>query len=249
METKKIGDQIYKVKSVDSTNNYAAKLLKQTKIPFGAVIMSYNQTEGKGQRDTNWESNAGENLLISVVLDMKNIPVSNIFYLSKSMALAVRACVSQVTALECMVKWPNDIMVRNQKVAGILIENQWRRQEISSSVVGIGLNVNQTSFSSDINATSLYNITLHKYDLDEVLEVLFEKMEFYYSEFKNGGYSIIDKEYHGFLFNYNVWSSYSIDGEVFEAKNRGVVETGQLQLELKSGQLQLFELKEIKQLL
>ena len=74
-------------------------------------------------------------------------------------------------------------------------------------------------------------------------------MEFYYSEFKNGGYSIIDKEYHEFLFNYNVWSSYSIDGEVFEAKNRGVVETGQLQLELKSSQLQLFELKEIKQLL
>ena len=126
MENKKIGNQIYKVKSLDSTNNYAAKLLKQTKIPFGAVIMSYNQTDGKGQRDTNWESNAGENLLISVVLDMKNIPVSNIFYLSKSMALAVRACVSQITALECMVKWPNDIMVRNQKVAGILIENQWR---------------------------------------------------------------------------------------------------------------------------
>ena len=74
MENKKIGNQIYKVKSVDSTNNYAAKLLKQTKIPFGAVIMSYNQTDGKGQRDTNWESNAGENLMISVVLDMKNIP-------------------------------------------------------------------------------------------------------------------------------------------------------------------------------
>ena len=249
MENKKIGNQIYKVKSVDSTNNYAAKLLKQTKIPFGAVIMSYNQTDGKGQRDTNWESNAGENLLISVVLDMKNIPVSNIFYLSKSMALAVRACVSQITALECMVKWPNDIMVRNQKVAGILIENQWRRQEISSSVVGIGLNVNQTSFSSDINATSLCNITLDKYDLEEVLEVLCEKMELYYAKFKNGEYSIIDKEYHGFLFNYNVWSSYSIDGGIFEAKNRGVVETGQLQLELKSGQLQLFELKEIKQLL
>jgi BirA family transcriptional regulator, biotin operon repressor / biotin---[acetyl-CoA-carboxylase] ligase len=249
MEDKKIGNQIYKVKSVDSTNNYAAKLLKQTKIPFGAVIMSYNQTDGKGQRNSNWESNSGENLLISVVLDMKNIPVSNIFYLSKSMALAVRACVSQITAADCMVKWPNDIIVRNQKVAGILIENQWRMQEISSSVVGIGLNVNQTSFSSDFNATSLCNITLNKYDLEEVLDVLCEKMELYYADFKNGEYSIIDKEYHEFLFNYNVWSSYSVEGEVFEAKNRGVVETGQLQLELKNGQLQLFELKEIKQLL
>ena len=249
MEDKKIGNQIYKVKSVDSTNNYAAKLLKQTKIPFGAVIMSYNQTDGKGQRNSNWESNSGENLLISVVLDMKNIPVSNIFYLSKSMALAVRACVSQITAEECMVKWPNDILVRNQKIAGILIENQWRRQEISSSVVGIGLNVNQTSFSSDFNATSLCNITLNKYDLEEVLNVLCEKMELHYADFKNGEYSIIDKEYHEFLFNYNVWSSYSRDGEVFEAKNRGVVETGQLQLELKNGQLQLFELKEIKQFL
>lgn len=249
MDSKKIGNQIYKVKTVDSTNNYAAKLLKQTKIPFGAVIMSYNQTGGKGQRDTNWESNPGENLLISALLDMKNISVSNIFYLSKSMALAVRACVSQITTAECMVKWPNDIMVRNQKVAGILIENQWRRQGVSSSIIGIGLNVNQTSFSSDFNATSLCNITLDKYDLDEVLKLLCEKMELYYTEFKNGDYSIIDKEYHEFLFNYNVWSSFSIDGVVFEGKNRGVLETGQLQIELKNGQLQLFELKDIKQLI
>ena len=81
METKKIGDQIYKVKSVDSTNNYAAMLLKQTKIPFGAVIMSYNQTDGKGQRNTNWQSNAGENLLVSVVLKMENSSTtSNILF-------------------------------------------------------------------------------------------------------------------------------------------------------------------------
>ena len=108
---------------------------------------------------------------------------------------------------------------------------------------------NNIVFSSDFNATSLCNITLDKYDLEEVLDVLCEKMELYYANFKNGEYSIIDKEYHEFLFNYNVWSSYSVEGEVFEAKNRGVLETGQLQLEFKNGELQLFELKEIKQLL
>ena len=203
--------------------------------------MSYNQTDGKGQRDTNWESNAGENLLISVVLDMKNIPVSNIFYLSKSMALAVRACVSQVTALECMVKWPNDIMVRNQKVAGILIENSLQGQRSNLSIVGIGINVNQTDFSHLPKASSLSLALGRPLDREQLFTDLLTALENAFMTLDSRDASVLNKTYEKQLFGREVWHSFIYNGEHRRGKIRGVTTKGALQIEWGSNELQYFK--------
>ena len=113
-----IGNQVIKVQSVDSTNNYAAKLLNQTKVPFGSVIMAYYQTSGRGQRNSVWSSANGNNLLISVILDLSSIPPPKIFYLSKLIALAIKSSVENIIGNEVKLKWPNDILVNKKKSGG-----------------------------------------------------------------------------------------------------------------------------------
>ena len=247
MSNLKIGNQVIKVKCVDSTNNYAAKLLKQTKVPFGTVIMAHYQTNGKGQRNTIWSSNDGDNLLSSVLLDLSFMPSEKIFFLSKSIALAIRATVSDIIGVEPKLKWPNDVLIDNSKVAGVLIENQWNSSNIMSSVVGIGLNVNQVDFKDGFNATSLKRITNKEYDIDNVLKVLCNKLNKYYDKLLSLKFGNIDLEYHQYLVNYNKWCEFEENNIVFNAKLKGVNNHGKLILEFGNGTIREYELKEIIQ--
>ena len=123
MNPQYIGNHILRLDSVDSTNNYAAKLLNQTKIPFGTVILSQFQYDGKGQRGSLWRGEACENLTFSILIDgtqLKNIPV---FLLSKCAAISIKNIIGKFTKENVSLKWPNDIYVDTKKIAGILIES------------------------------------------------------------------------------------------------------------------------------
>ena len=244
-----IGNQVTKVKSVDSTNNYAAKLLNQTKVPFGSVIMAQYQTSGRGQRNAIWSSVNGNNLLVSVILDLSPIPPSKIFYLSKLVALAIKSTVESITGTEAELKWPNDILVKNKKVSGILIENQWKDKKISSSIVGIGLNVNQLHFNGINSATSLKIITSKYYELDVVLRLLCNKLNSWFEKLINLDYNSIDSAYNKNLKNINSWCDFVQNNKPFNAMIKGVNEQGELILEFKNGKLKTFELKQISQLI
>ena len=249
MNNQEIGNQVIKVKSVDSTNNYAAKLLNQTKVPFGTVIMAHYQTNGKGQRNTIWSSNGGDNLLMSVLLDLSFMPSEKIFFLSKSIALAIRAAVVDVIGIESHLKWPNDVLIDNKKIAGVLIENQWNKSKIVSSVVGVGLNVNQVDFQESFSATSLKKITNKNYNVDNILKVLCKKLNKYYDQLVSLKYDNIDLEYHQHLVNNNKFCEFEENNMVFSAKVKGVNQQGELMLEFTNGDVKSYGLKQITQLL
>ena len=121
-----IGNHLIELDTVDSTNNYAAKLLNQTKIPFGTVILSQFQYDGKGQRGSQWRGEGGENLTFSVLIDGSQLKKIPFFLLSKCVAISIKNLIEQFTNKNVSLKWPNDVYVDTKKIAGILIENQWK---------------------------------------------------------------------------------------------------------------------------
>ena len=168
-----VGQKIIHLTSVDSTSNYTANLVKDGKISSGAVILSDIQTEGRGQRSNTWQSLPFENLTFSFLLKPSN--------LSNILPITINHCVSLALAefmlvygLKPQLKWPNDIYVNNQKIAGILIENNFNSGVVTNSIIGVGVNVNQTSFDS-LKATSLALLKNEKYPIKGILfDIIFE---------------------------------------------------------------------------
>ncbi|HIP32513.1 MAG TPA: biotin--[acetyl-CoA-carboxylase] ligase, partial [Crocinitomicaceae bacterium] len=150
----KIGNKIVRLASVDSTNNYIANLVKEREITSGTVVLADEQFLGKGQRGSEWTTNAGENLTFSFFLDNVNLSVENQFILTQLVSLSLIELLDKLN-VKAKIKWPNDIYIDSTKVAGVLIENQLSFGQIKSSVIGIGLNVNQKKFDG-FNATSLF---------------------------------------------------------------------------------------------
>ena len=171
MSYQSIGNNIIKLKTILSTNNYAAKLLSQTKIPFGTVIMADFQSKGKGQRDSSWISQKSQNLLLSFIIDSSFLDSKSIFYLCKITALVIREFIYEILQTDTLIKWPNDILVGNKKIAGILIVNQWKNNNISSSIVGMEyVNIDKFIFRSLF--ISLKEISGKNYDLRLLLDLL-----------------------------------------------------------------------------
>ncbi|MGB0431402.1 MAG: biotin--[acetyl-CoA-carboxylase] ligase [Bacteroidia bacterium] len=156
------------LRSVDSTNNYLRNL-DFTKLPNGYCVLANQQLSGKGQRGKVWKTNAGENLTFSFFLKNADIPPSDQFKLLQLISLSVLNTVQKLTGAVAKIKWPNDIMVGNQKIAGILIEN-FIQSGTLNSVIGIGLNVNQKQFENySPQATSLSSLSGYDFNLKMVL--------------------------------------------------------------------------------
>ena len=145
MRTINPGNSVIHLTSVDSTNKYAATLLRKENIPEGTVILADVQTHGKGQGGNTWLSDKDLNLLFSLILKPDFLPAYKQFYLSMSIASGIHDCMADL-GIRSWIKWPNDILIQDKKVAGILIENTIQFQNIQTSIVGIGLNVNQVTF-------------------------------------------------------------------------------------------------------
>ena len=163
-----IGQKIISLSVVDSTNNYTAKLHSAHEIDHGAVILAENQSNGRGQRGTEWQSEPGKNLTFSFLLTDFNLSVMDQFRLNQLTSLALINALSDKN-VEAKIKWPNDIYVGSDKIAGMLIENSVGSEGLKSSIVGVGLNINQSDFGK-LKATS---IKLQKDSDQNIHEVLF----------------------------------------------------------------------------
>ena len=229
-----------------STNNYANRLIVSKQAVEGTVVLAYNQKEGRGQRGNSWESEAGKNVLMSIVLFPEFIAAENQFMLSKIVSLALIDLVQNETD-NVSIKWPNDIYIGNKKVAGILIENSVKGTNLYSSVLGIGLNVNQEKFvSSAPNPVSLKNITGKSYDI-ETLAIKIATLVFeYYNKLKEGETDWINSRYFDKLFRKNTWAKFRKEGFEFEARIAGIGELGQLQLENKDNIVSEYMFKEVE---
>lgn len=167
---------------IDSTNNYASNLMKSERLPHGTVITAQFQTQGRGQRENSWEGASDQNLAATWIFHFENLKVANGFVYNQSIALAVRQSIQEWVHQDVYIKWPNDIIVNDKKIAGILIENFIQGDDIKSSLCGIGVNIFQTHFSfpeatslvlegSKIVSTDSFLQSLHQ-NLNEKLEYM-----------------------------------------------------------------------------
>lgn len=197
---------------VESTNNYANQLVLSKAAEHGTVVLAQYQNKGKGQQGNSWESEPGKNLLASIILFPDFLSAAKQFYLSKIASLAIVDFLKTETN-DVSIKWPNDIYIKNKKVAGILIENAIKGQNLSSSIIGIGLNLNQEIFLSDApNPVSLKLVTSQIYDIEKVAETIFKNMFHWYQILKNGGFNVIDSTYFNQLFRANEWAIFAKQG-------------------------------------
>jgi BirA family transcriptional regulator, biotin operon repressor / biotin---[acetyl-CoA-carboxylase] ligase len=153
-------NQLIELESVDSTNNYAMARIHEGMASEGLVYLAHNQRAGKGQRGKIWQSEPGQNLMISLIIEPSPLEISQQFLFSASIALGILDLLKDLEGKNWSIKWPNDIYWNDRKAAGILIESVIQGINWLWAVVGIGMNLNQESFPDDIpNAISLKQIT------------------------------------------------------------------------------------------
>lgn len=151
-----IGNKIIQLDCVDSTNNFAANLLREGKIEHGTVILADEQTAGRGQRGSSWQSEGGSNLIFTLFAEYDNLSAMDQAAVTHWVALSVIDLLAN-KGIQAAIKWPNDILVGDQKICGVLIENQVTGGQLRNSIIGVGLNVNQQEFQG-LRATSIYQL-------------------------------------------------------------------------------------------
>ena len=236
------GKDIIYLSNLDYTNNFAAKMFSDNLCQNGSVIMSDSQSNGKGQRGSIWESEKEKNLLCTFVYQPDNLSVENQAQINWATSLSVKACLEKYN-LEVKIKWPNDILVKGTKICGILIENLLQSSCISTSFIGIGMNVNQLIFN-DFSATSMKIETENSFTIREILNALILEMNYYF-DLLNSDNLALKKEYLSSLFLFNVESSYESENEVFLGKIIDVSSTGLLVID-ENGIHREFGIKTIK---
>ncbi|WP_231458552.1 biotin--[acetyl-CoA-carboxylase] ligase [Pedobacter sp. Leaf132] len=243
-----VGQNIIKLKEVDSTNNYLKNLASKSEpLSEGTVIMADHQFSGRGQQDTIWQTEPGKNISASLFLKPGFLPIQKQFYLNMAVSIAISEALSAFLPNAVKIKWPNDIYYDGKKMGGILIENSLSGSLIKSCVIGFGLNINQAKFlpELDLKATSVFQILHKNVDLQLILEKIFVYMEKYYLNLKTGKYSFLNEIYIKQLLNFETPARYKQNGRVFEGVIKGVRENGILAMEI-NGEIHDFSFKEIE---
>jgi BirA family biotin operon repressor/biotin-[acetyl-CoA-carboxylase] ligase len=244
MKPLSIGEQLIWLEEVNSTNSYLA-IMARKGVSEGVVVAARYQSDGKGQRGNSWESEVGKNLTFSVLLHPTFLPVKDQFLLSKLTALAVCDTL-QVLASDISIKWPNDIYVGDCKICGILIENSFSSNLMDTTIIGIGLNVNQKTFPDDIpNPTSLSIIVKKHFSINDILTALCSNLTKRYQQLKLRQWDILAKEYFDKLYRKDNYYIYKANDVSFKAKIVGVRDSGELMLRTESGEIREFAFKEV----
>lgn len=226
-------------------------------MPSSAIFITTDfQTAGRGQAQNSWWATAGKNYLGSLIYFPQAITVTNIFALTQAMSLAVVQITMQlgqtINKDEIKIKWPNDIYVGDKKIAGLLIQNSLLGNQIQWSVMGLGLNINETSFPKELQ-TKASSLALLESGQEQDIS-LARKTVFATSLATLNQYlepltlSALQRDYHQRLYRLEVWADYFnlAANQHFKGKIRGVDTDGRLQIEHTIGRVQTYDLKEIR---
>lgn len=232
-----IGKPFIALPEVDSTNNYAMARVSEGPVDEGTTWFAWRQTAGKGQRGKTWQSEPGENVMLSVVLKPLMLKPSEQFMLSASVALALRELVQNRTDRPVKIKWSNDIYIDDKKAGGILIENVIRGNAWKNAIVGIGLNVNQQVFPENLpNPVSLSLVTGIRYDVLEVARGICAVLDRYYRRLEPAGFPDLLADYTRHLYRLGEFQRFrEAGGKYFQARILGVEKDGKLRLEPEEG--------------
>lgn len=245
MVYKRLERFLIQLDKVDSTNDYAADLIKSSFVKNGTTVLTDHQLKGRGQRSALWTAEPKKNLTCSTII-FPNIPAAKAFYLNIIAALAVRKTLSDL-GLEAKIKWPNDILVDSKKICGILVENVISGANINSSIIGIGLNVNQEIFSDQFKATSLKLESGNEMELKDIFDQYFGYLDFYLNLLCDSHFNLLLNQYYEHFYRHLENSAFEIDGAITQGKIIGITESGLLQVEI-AGTKKAFDIKELKYL-
>lgn len=223
-----------------STNDVASGLGQNGAFTDGTLVITDYQTAGRGQRGTAWEGEPGKNLMMSLLLDTSFLDVSRQFDLSICAALGVWSALRSAGLANARVKWPNDLYAGSRKVGGILIENTLRESRLRSSVVGIGINIHQSTFDN-ARASSL-SLEGCFVDRDMLAELVCYHFEHFYLRLQKG--EDLREEYLAVLFGLNEEREYIFQDQKFRGIIRGISEGGELIVESELSKKN-FDIKEI----
>lgn len=240
-----IGHKIIHLDVVDSTNNYVANLAKEDRIEHGTVILADEQTNGRGQRGTIWQTQPGLNLVFSLYMEFSAFPIEKQSSIHHWISLSLLAVLKK-TGVFAEIKWPNDLLTENGKIAGILIENSLSDKYVKYSIVGVGLNVNQFDFQ-DLKATSIRLETGVISNVKEIAFMLVNELSSRFDRLMKSDFEALRKEYHEKLWGINREVRFLRNGN--DVEERGVIlgtnEIGALGMKTERG-LEYFDLKEVK---
>lgn len=244
--------KLIKLDAIDSTNDFLKALSSQDELDNFTVVTAENQTKGKGQMGAKWESESGKNLIMSALVRDFLYDNEQVFNLSLIVSLSVIEALKSLNIPDLSIKWPNDIMSYNKKIGGILIENTIKSDGRIVSVVGLGLNVNQTNFDELPNASSLAVILGHAFDKELLPSLIIEKIQQKIESWKSNS-AIFWKEYFNTLFRKGVPMPFKnlnpeASGQNFMGIIQGVSSVGKIQILLEDDSVSEFDIKEVQML-
>ncbi|GGW22941.1 biotin--[acetyl-CoA-carboxylase] ligase [Arenibacter certesii] len=238
--------QLIKLSATDSTNAYLKHLMQESNIADFTVVSTKSQTHGRGQMGTKWISEPGKNLTFSVLKRYEEMSVINQFRINICVSLAIFSALEQLNVPDLKIKWPNDIMSGRFKIGGVLIENVLSGRFIHTSVIGIGLNVNQFNFLNLPKVSSLKLLLGTNFDLDELLFSIVNQLKVFLVHAEEEEFKTMFANYEDQLFRKDKPSTFqNTNGELFMGFIKGVSPSGKLVLLLEDSVMREFDLKEV----
>lgn len=239
--------KIIKLDATDSTNTFLKELVLKMEVDNFTVVVAKKQTKGRGQMNSEWMVEDGKNLTFSVFCRFSDLEIAQHKFLNFCISLGVFEALKTLKLPNLAIKWPNDILSGNKKIAGILIENTFKGKYINASVIGIGINVNQSIFSKNLpNASSIKMILKKEIVLDVLLEKVLLKLKENITLLEKKEHQFLEDTYLKVLYKKNVPTMFKNNQNIlFMGKIIGVSEQGNLQIELVDETVQEFGLKEV----
>jgi BirA family biotin operon repressor/biotin-[acetyl-CoA-carboxylase] ligase len=239
--------KLIKLDAIDSTNDFLKRLSGQQSLENFTVVTAENQTHGKGQMGSKWDSETGKNLMFSVLVNKVFNNISEIFDLNVAVAVALISTLEKYNIPNLSIKWPNDILSDNKKLAGILIENTIKNNREITSIIGVGLNVNQMNFDLLPKASSLAVIVKSEFDKEIILNQFIDCLKFNCNLLQNNSASELWKNYNSYLFKKGIPMAFSLpNGTHFMGIIQGVNSSGKLEVKLENETTENFGIKEIQ---
>ena len=224
------GDSFIELESVDSTNNYAMAQATAGHVTHGTLVFAHDQWAGKGQRGRTWNSNPGENIVLSAVLEPVAFQASAAFALSACVALACHDFFCKYAgSASTRIKWPNDLYWNDRKAGGVLIENHFKGDRWLFAIAGMGININQVEFPPTARPpVSLRQITGRRYHAVELARELGSCLENRFAGFEDGGVPAMVDAYNAVLYRRGQEVRLKKDNAVFSTRVERVSTHGEL---------------------
>jgi BirA family transcriptional regulator, biotin operon repressor / biotin---[acetyl-CoA-carboxylase] ligase len=240
--------KLIKLDAIDSTNEFLKGLSNNQSVENFTVVTAESQTQGKGQMGSVWLSEVSKNLIMSVLIRDFVTDINRIYDINIAISISIIKALEDLNIPELSIKWPNDIMSYNKKIGGILIENSIKNNGKIVSIVGLGLNVNQSNFENLPKASSLSSICSTTFDKEEILLKIIEKFErniYNWNQNKDSFWS----EYTNKLFKIGIPMPFEGQNQQnFMGIIQGVSPIGKLEILLEDDSVSEFDIKEIQML-